>query len=134
MLSHRNCNNSFISLVQYIRKYYGDVINGLIIHTIGITLLLVAVLLILKPYIMRRVVRKKLESEKQAALSGKPVAPEGTTRWEKRYRPLVTALIGAFVGFLVGLTSVGSGSLIIVSLAFLYPRLTAKELVGTDVF
>ncbi len=40
MLSHRNCNNSFISLVQYIRKYYGDVINGLIIHTIGITLLL----------------------------------------------------------------------------------------------
>ncbi len=92
MLSHRNCNNSFISLVQYIRKYYGDVINGLIIHTIGITLLLVAVLLVLKPYIMRRVERKKLESEKQAALSGKPVALEGTTRWEKRYRPLVTAL------------------------------------------
>ena len=43
-------------------------------------------------------------------------------------------LIGAFVGFLVGLTSVGSGTLIIVSLAFLFPRLTARELVGTDIF
>ena len=42
--------------------------------------------------------------------------------------------MGAFVGFLVGLTSVGSGTLIIVSLAFLFPRLTAKELVGTDIF
>jgi len=41
---------------------------------------------------------------------------------------------GAVVGFLVGLTSVGSGTLIIVSLAFLYPRLTPKELVGTDIF
>jgi len=38
------------------------------------------------------------------------------------------------VGFLVGLTSVGSGTLIIVSLAFLFPRLTTKQLVGTDIF
>jgi hypothetical protein len=32
----------------------------------------------------------------------------------------------------VGLTSVGSGSLIIIALMVLYPRLTANELVGTD--
>jgi uncharacterized membrane protein YfcA len=38
------------------------------------------------------------------------------------------------VGFLVGLTSVGSGTLIIVSLAFMFPRLGPKELVGTDIF
>jgi uncharacterized membrane protein YfcA len=38
------------------------------------------------------------------------------------------------VGFLVGLTSVGSGTLIIAAIAFLYPKLTPKELVGTDVF
>jgi uncharacterized membrane protein YfcA len=43
-------------------------------------------------------------------------------------------LLGAVTGFLVGLTSVGSGTLIIVGLLFLYPRWEAKELVGTDVF
>jgi uncharacterized membrane protein YfcA len=32
----------------------------------------------------------------------------------------------------VGLTSVGSGSLIIIALMMLYPRLTASQLVGTD--
>src|SRR5258706_257008 len=32
----------------------------------------------------------------------------------------------------VGLTSVGSGSLMIVMLMFLYPKLSAREMVGTD--
>src|SRR5438067_2116807 len=119
-----------VLLVQYIRKHYGAIINGIIIHAIGFTLILVAIMLVLKPYIMRRLERRNLEVRKQEALDG--VVSSNT--WEKRYRPLVTALVGAFVGFLVGLTSVGSGTLIIVSLAFLFPRLTAKELVGTDVF
>ena len=122
-----------ISLVQYIRKHYGDVVNGVIIHSIGFTLLLVAVLLVLKPYIMGRLEKKRLEARKQAAL-GDDTGIATSNRWEKRYRPVVTALVGAFVGFLVGLTSVGSGTLIIVSLAFLFPRLTSKELVGTDIF
>ena len=43
-------------------------------------------------------------------------------------------VIGATVGFLVGLTSVGSGTLIVVGLLFLYPRWQSKEWVGTDVF
>jgi uncharacterized membrane protein YfcA len=123
-----------VGIVQYIRRHYGDLVNGIIVHTIGFTLLLVAVLLLVKPYLMRRVERKNLEAQKQAALTGEPLAPEGTTRWEKRYRPLVTALVGAIVGLLVGLTSVGSGTLIIVALAFLFPRLATKELVGTDIF
>src|SRR5579872_3098072 len=122
-----------VSIVQYIRLHYGDLINGIIIHTIGFTLLLVAILLLVKPFIMRRVERKNLEAQKEAALKGEEVAPEGTTRWEKRYRPLVTVLIGAIVGILVGLTSVGSGTLIIVALAFIFPRLSTKELVGADI-
>lgn len=122
-----------VGVVQYIRKHYGDVVNGFVLHAIGITLLLVAILLITKPYIMRYAERKNVERQKQAALKGDVVPAEGTTRWEKRYRPLVTVLIGAFVGFLVGLTSVGSGTLIIVALAFLFPRLTSKELVGADI-
>ncbi len=123
-----------ISLVQYIRKHYGDVVNGIIIHAIGFTLILVAVLLVLKPYLMRWLERRQLEVRKQAALEGEVTASQGATTWEKRYRPLLTVFVGAFVGFLVGLTSVGSGTLIIVSMAFLFPRLTSRELVGTDVF
>jgi uncharacterized membrane protein YfcA len=47
-------------------------------------------------------------------------------------RPLPTFLIGALGGLIVGMTSVGSGSLIIVMLLVLYPKLKASELVGTD--
>jgi uncharacterized membrane protein YfcA len=47
-------------------------------------------------------------------------------------RPLPTLLVGAFGGLLVGITSVGSGSLIMVSLLLLYPTLQAVKLVGTD--
>ena len=47
-------------------------------------------------------------------------------------RPLPTALLGAAGGLVVGLTSVGSGSLIIVILLALYPALRPNDLVGTD--
>ncbi|PZR80528.1 MAG: sulfite exporter TauE/SafE family protein [Candidatus Aeolococcus gillhamiae] len=47
-------------------------------------------------------------------------------------RPVPTMLIGALGGLVVGMTSVGSGSLIIVLLLFLYPRIRASQLVGTD--
>jgi uncharacterized membrane protein YfcA len=47
-------------------------------------------------------------------------------------RPVPTLLIGAAGGLIVGLTSVGSGSLIIVMLMLLYPMLSAKEMVGSD--
>lgn len=43
-----------------------------------------------------------------------------------------TVLVGAVGGALVGLTSVGSGSIIIVSLMLLYPAMRAGQLVGTD--
>jgi uncharacterized membrane protein YfcA len=49
-------------------------------------------------------------------------------------RPWILPVVGALVGFMVGLTSVGSGTLIILSLLFLYPRWESKDLVGTDVF
>jgi uncharacterized membrane protein YfcA len=49
-----------------------------------------------------------------------------------RVRPVPTVLLGALGGLVVGLTSVGSGSLIIVVLLMLYPTLRANDLVGTD--
>ena len=47
-------------------------------------------------------------------------------------RPLLTLAVGVVGGIIVGLTSVGSGSLMIVALLFIYPRLGANQLVGTD--
>jgi hypothetical protein len=46
--------------------------------------------------------------------------------------PARTVAIGMVGGFVVGMTSVGSGSLMIVLLLFLYPMLGANQLVGTD--
>ncbi len=47
-------------------------------------------------------------------------------------RPLPTVAIGMLGGIIVGMTSVGSGSLMIILLLFLYPTLSANQLVGTD--
>lgn len=122
-----------VTLVQYIRKNYGTTVNDIIIHAIGIVLIIVAVLLILKPFLMRLIEQKQKHS---LATAGNDETSRSftPTKWEKYYRPAMIIIVGAVVGFLVGLTSVGSGTLIIVSLAFLFPRLTAKELVGTDIF
>ncbi len=43
-----------------------------------------------------------------------------------------TTLVGALGGFMVGLTSVGAGSLIVVLLLVLYPTIRNDQLVGTD--
>ena len=43
-----------------------------------------------------------------------------------------TFAIGAAGGFVVGLTSVGSGSLMLVLLSWCYPKLAGPTLVGTD--
>lgn len=51
---------------------------------------------------------------------------------EIRVRPALTVLIGILGGLVVGMTSVGSGSLMIVLLLVLYPSLQASQLVGTD--
>jgi uncharacterized membrane protein YfcA len=47
-------------------------------------------------------------------------------------RVLPTIAVGVAGGLIVGLTSVGSGSLMIVLLLVLYPRLQTSALVGTD--
>jgi uncharacterized membrane protein YfcA len=47
-------------------------------------------------------------------------------------RPVPTVLVGALGGLLVGITSVGSGSVIMIALLILYPTLSAVKLVGTD--
>jgi uncharacterized membrane protein YfcA len=47
-------------------------------------------------------------------------------------KPFPTLLLGLIVGILVGMTSVGSGSLVVTTLLLLYPLLRPSVLVGTD--
>jgi uncharacterized protein len=54
------------------------------------------------------------------------------SRPEVVLRPVPTIILGAAAGLIVGLTSVGSGSIVIVALLLIYPGLKASSLVGTD--
>ena len=71
------------------------------------------------------IIAKMILTRKRAGSNGEMMAAE-------LVRPIPTMIIGAIGGLVVGLTSVGSGSLIIVMLMLLYPKLSSKEMVGTD--
>lgn len=52
----------------------------------------------------------------------------------KRFRPMLTVVVGVILGFLVTFTSIGAGALGAVMLLYLYPmRLMGRSLVGTDI-
>jgi uncharacterized membrane protein YfcA len=69
---------------------------------------------------------------KTIAQTRRRALPTGERMDAALVRPIPTVIIGLIGGFAVGLTSVGSGSLMIVMLMFLYPKLSAREMVGTD--
>lgn len=56
----------------------------------------------------------------------------GPTTGPCALRPVATLVVGLIGGLMVGFTSIGSGSVIIVLLVLLHPGLRPSELVGTD--
>jgi uncharacterized membrane protein YfcA len=109
-----------VGVISRIKTQDPAFVDGFVIHAVAWALIIVAVALFAKPFIVRFVTR--------------------STDWRDDMRMLgerhwwVLPIVGALVGFLVGLTSVGAGSLIVLALLVLYPRWQSKELVGTDVF
>jgi uncharacterized membrane protein YfcA len=101
----------------------GQQVQDIIRSALAVALLLAAIGLIIRAYI-RLVERARRRDGRAAPL---PHGPPTV-----RLRPGPTILVGILGGLVVGLTSVGSGSLIIIALMVLYPTLTANELVGTD--
>jgi uncharacterized protein len=101
----------------------GAVVQARIGQALGVALLLAASSIIAKALLQakraRRVALGRIGGE---AVAARPF----------RLRPLPTVLIGVVGGLVVGMTSVGSGSLMIVLLLVLYPMLRSSELVGTD--
>ena len=51
----------------------------------------------------------------------------------QRYLPAITVTVGALLGVLVTISSVGAGALGVAALFFLYPRLSPVRIVGSDV-
>lgn len=90
--------------------------------TLGIVLLVAAAMLILRAYI-------GLRERAREYVGG---APKGESAAPITVRIVPTVIVGVVGGLMVGLTSVGSGSFIIITLMALYPALTANKLVGTD--
>jgi len=99
-------------------------LQGTVKIALGYALLLAAVGLVVKTYMALRE-----RTRRRAAGIAEDTSP---TPPPLRVRPLPTLLIGAVGGLIVGMTSVGSGSLIIIALLLLYPVLKANQLVGTD--
>ena len=94
----------------------GAVVQGRVKQVLGVALLLAA----------SSIAARALLQARRAAL--------GTASAVRAFqlRPLPTVVIGVVGGLVVGMTSVGSGSLMIVMLLVLYPMLRSSELVGTD--
>jgi hypothetical protein len=102
---------------------HGQMVQDFIRTALGVALLLAAAGLIVRAYI--RLVEHARRRDGRAA----PL-PQGRPTVNLRRFP--TVALGVVGGIVVGLTSVGSGSLIIIALMGLYPTLKASELVGTD--
>jgi uncharacterized protein len=102
--------SAFLGVLLLRRLDAGIALQSHIKFALGIALLVVVNGLVVRPLLMSR-----------------RQAPH--TFELKRIPTLVIGIVG---GLVVGLTSVGSGSLIIVALLLLYPRMELSELVGTD--
>jgi uncharacterized membrane protein YfcA len=100
-------------------------VDDVVTAALGVALVVAALALIAKAYVsLSRGVRNR-------ARAGADVDDaQGPLRIV--VRPLPTVLTGVVGGLVVGMTSVGSGSLMIIALMVLYPWLRASQLVGTD--
>jgi len=99
-----------VKLLMHIRHLYGDGVNNFIKTAVGILLIIIPILLLFQRRIEERVVNRPPTMKGFAGM----------------------ALIGLIAGFLVGMTSVGSGSIIMMLLLLFY-SFAPKVNVGTDI-
>jgi uncharacterized membrane protein YfcA len=105
-----------VAIVSVLQDHIGeDRLDSLVYAVLGGTLLMVGVITLTRALILRDLVVER-------------------DRFEVERRHKVAAvLIGATTGFVIGITSAGSGTVIAILLIAVY-RLAPKKVVGTDVF
>ena len=99
-----------VRLLMYIRHLYGDGVNSFIKMAVGILLIIIPILLLLQRRIEDHVASRPPTMRSFAGMT----------------------VIGLVAGFLVGMTSVGSGSIIMMLLLLFY-SFSPKVNVGTDI-
>src|SRR5437868_4690876 len=99
-----------VKLLMYIRHLYGDGVNNFIKTAVGVLLIVIPTLLLFQRRIEERIGNRPPTTKSFAGM----------------------ALIGLVAGFLVGMTSVGSGSIIMMLLLLFY-SFPPKVMVGTDI-
>jgi uncharacterized membrane protein YfcA len=105
-----------VAIVSVLERHIGeDRLDSLVYAVLGGTLLMVGAITLARALILRNLVDER-------------------DRFEVERRHKVAAvLIGATTGFVIGVTSAGSGTVIAILLIAVY-RLAPKKVVGTDVF
>jgi uncharacterized membrane protein YfcA len=103
-------------VIEYLHRRYGDSFDDVVLTMLACALILVGVIVLVRSLFMTNAVNGERES----------------FELERRHK-VAAVVIGATTGFVIGLTSAGSGTLIAVFLIVLY-RMAPKNVVGTDVF
>jgi uncharacterized membrane protein YfcA len=105
-----------VALVSILADHIGeDRLDSLVYAVLGGTLLMVGIITLARALILRSLIDERDRFEV-----------------EKRHK-VAAVVIGATTGFVIGITSAGSGTVIAILLIAVY-RLAPKKVVGTDVF
>ena len=105
-----------VALVSVVADHVGeDKLDALVYAVLGGTLLMVVIITLARALILRKLIDERDRFEV-----------------EKRHK-VAAIVIGATTGFVIGITSAGSGTVIAILLIAVY-RLAPKKVVGTDVF
>jgi uncharacterized protein len=103
-------------LIEVLQREYGeDAINKIVLGAVGAALLVVGVATLIRALFLRDVI------------------PERSAMHLYRRHIVAAVITGATTGFVIGLTSAGSGTLIAIVLIAVF-RLTPQRVVGTDIF
>jgi hypothetical protein len=100
--------------LAWLGKTAGHAANGLITSALGVALLLTAAAILFRRLILDYIARR---------LDG----------MSERCTSCLTVILGAFLGVLVSVSSVGAGAIGMTVLLALYPRLPTVRLVGSDI-
>lgn len=105
-----------VYVLELLERAYGDEFDEILIVVLAITLLFTGVMTLTRALFLKALHDKERETI------------EMTTR-----NKVYAIVLGALVGFVLGVTSAGSGALIAVGLILLF-RLIPSRVVGTDIF
>ena len=105
-----------LALLAHLHKNGVEAMDRVIVRLLAIALMCVALSLFIRAMRGRS---SRIEVSSESLIDRAPA-------W-------ATSALGAVVGFLVSLTSVGSGSLIVACLVVFYPGLSMRRIVGSDI-